>query len=508
MKARRAIKKRKVRTQFCFDDSEFCSPVDIPPDDIEVDDDEKDDLSYFHTFFSSHLYKTIAEASTQYALQTTGSSTIIITEKDLEEFIVIELMMGIVKLPAYTDYWATDKRISYIADIMPLKKYQKIRKFLHFSDNSLTNDDRFFKVRSLLDDVRNNCLKIPNENNQSIDEMMVPYKGTRAGSRKQYMPMKPKKWGMKMYVRAGVSGLVYDFIIYGGDDTFRQHSFSKFEDRFDFGQKIVLALCQTMPNPELKAVYFDNFFTNLELIHYLREKYGILSLGTIRSNRLRGLKIEASTKKTIRGTSVEKADNDKKIVVVRWSDRKDVILASSFVGKEPVSSVMRYNKEEKKKVAIPCPAVVKKYNQHMGGVDKMDMLVALYRTEYRTHKWYMAVFSQILDICVCNAWLYKKRHQRKSMRLKDFRWEVARSLLEAGKAPSFSAAGPSKIIKKPTAPRPPETARLDGVGHLPTCSKKERCKFCKNGKTRVSCIKCKMALCLLPERNCFYLFHK
>lgn len=63
----------------------------------------------FTHFFSPHLYKTIAEAI---AIQTTGSSTITITEKDVEEFIVIELMMGIIKLPAYTDYWATDKRIS------------------------------------------------------------------------------------------------------------------------------------------------------------------------------------------------------------------------------------------------------------------------------------------------------------------------------------------------------------------------------------------------------------
>lgn len=41
----------------------------------------------------------------------------------------------------------------------------------------------------------------------------------------------------------------------------------------------------------------------------------------------------------------------------------------------------------------------------MGGVDLADMLIAVYRTDFRTHRWYIAIFSQLLDICVNNAWL-------------------------------------------------------------------------------------------------------
>ncbi|CAK1581537.1 unnamed protein product [Parnassius mnemosyne] len=61
--------------------------------------------------------------------------------------------------------------------------------------------------------------------------MLVPHKGTRARLPahvplcgtiyKQYITNKPKKWGYKIFVRASVSGIVYDFLIYGGDDTFR-----------------------------------------------------------------------------------------------------------------------------------------------------------------------------------------------------------------------------------------------------------------------------------------------
>lgn len=50
----------------------------------------------------------------------------------------------------------------------------------------------------------------------SIDEMMIAYKERKAGNSKQYMKDKPNKWGFKYYVRAEVSGIIYDFILYGG----------------------------------------------------------------------------------------------------------------------------------------------------------------------------------------------------------------------------------------------------------------------------------------------------
>lgn len=34
------------------------------------------------------------------------------------------------------------------------------------------------------------------------------------------MKDKPNKWGFKNYVGAGVLGNIYDFILYGGEDTF------------------------------------------------------------------------------------------------------------------------------------------------------------------------------------------------------------------------------------------------------------------------------------------------
>lgn len=82
-----------------------------------------------------------------------------------------------------------------------------------------------------MDIVQANFLNIEEEGKYSIDEQMVPFKGKKAGSRKQYIKSKPHKLGIKVFVRSGISGIIYDFIIYAGEKTFRQIPFSLVEEQ-------------------------------------------------------------------------------------------------------------------------------------------------------------------------------------------------------------------------------------------------------------------------------------
>jgi hypothetical protein len=213
-----------------------------------------------------------------------------VTFNEIKEFLGIELWMGVVKLPAYTDYWAQYTRFSFVANVMPFKRYQQILRCLHFTNNEESDvTDRFFKVRPVLDIIRLNCLKLSQGQRFSICEMMVPYKGKKAGSRRQYMQNKPKYGELSYLYSAGIDGMVYDFLVYSGDCTFRNITFSTFETGyFGLGPKVVIALCSTISNKPLSVVYFDNFFTTPELIYYLRDEFGILSLGTLRKQHLRG----------------------------------------------------------------------------------------------------------------------------------------------------------------------------------------------------------------------------
>ena len=118
---------------------------------------------------------------------------------------------------------------------------------------------------------------VEEEKQYSIDEMMIPYKGTRAGSRRQYIQKKPTKWDFKVFVRCGVSGIVYDFIIYAEDDTFTNYTFSDEKEIRGMSDKVIHALCQSIADKPCSVVFFDNYFCQPGLIAYLRNEKGILA---------------------------------------------------------------------------------------------------------------------------------------------------------------------------------------------------------------------------------------
>jgi len=140
----------------------------------------------------------IVEMSNLYGVQFMSKS-VKTNEEEIRKFLAIELLMGVVKMNSYLDNWSNRLRYEKIATIMPLKRYKILRRHIHFADHNQQDDDPYFKVRPILEALRRNCISTPNEVRQSIDEMMVPYKGAKAGKKKQYIKSKPKKWGLKIF---------------------------------------------------------------------------------------------------------------------------------------------------------------------------------------------------------------------------------------------------------------------------------------------------------------------
>lgn len=394
---------------------------------------------------------------------------------------------------------------------------------IHFQDNAISDpdQDRLFKVRPVLEHMRKKFLKIESENQFSIDEMMVPYKGIKAGSLRQYLPSKPHHWGFKIFVRAGVSGMVYDFLVYTGKSTFGAEQGPAKE--LGLRASVVVELCKTINNPMECVVYFDNFFTTLPLIVHLNESLGLRSLGTIHKNRLKGCHLEDDhkLKRQGRGSFDYRVDNEAKVAIVKWFDNKAVTLASSCAAVNPVKEVRWFSKEQKKRVGVTCPNIVTQYNVHMGGVDLADMMVALYRTPAKSHRWYMSLFWQMADIALNNAWLLYRRDAKslgevKHKKLKTFRLEVADGLIHAGKKKARPSKPreddvPTKYIQRPVTPRPVDDIRYDKVDHFPVFSDRGRCKLCSNEKSTIACQKCGVRLCIVTgknPRNCFQNFHE
>lgn len=194
------------------------------------------------------------------------------THEELEQLLGILLLMGSVTMTAFSNYWSEEFRYPTMADTMPLNRSKKLEPPIHFvSEEDASN--KYAEIRPVLNGiVQKNCSSIQQEHQQSIDEMMVPYKGTRAGKLRQYIRNKPHKWGFKLFVRAGVSGMVHDILPYAGSDTIFATTITEEEEALGLGAKVVIALCKTLEQPEQSVVYFDIFFCSLELLRYLKEK--------------------------------------------------------------------------------------------------------------------------------------------------------------------------------------------------------------------------------------------
>lgn len=374
--------------------------------------------------------------------------------------------------------------------------------------------DKLYKVRPLLDCLSNYMKTLEPEEYQAVDEQIIPFKGRN--HLKQYVKNKPHKWGYKVFMRAGSSGLMYDFRIYEGRGTCE-------EVGLGFSGDIVMALCQTIPEGKNFKIFFDNWFSSLQLSIALKEK-GILSLGTIRKDRMGKcpLQDENEMKKSGRGSKDWRVETSKDIALVRWFDRKAIHFISSYACIDPEGKCQRWSTADKKKVDVPQPFVVAEYNRFMGGVDKADMLLELYRIDIRSNKWYMRIVFWVIGVAVVNSWLQYKRNETLLLRkppytLLQFQASVSTAFTKSGKTDkrkrgrpsSDSPVGPKKKKKSQGAPRPIADVRFDNIGHLPAFDEKQgRCKNCPKGFAHIKCTKCQVNLCLTKNKNCFMDFHK
>ena len=96
-------------------------------------------------------------------------------------------------------------------------------------------------------------------------QLRLTYSGIR-----QCNPKKPKKWGFKNLVWAGTSGMMYDFYIYTGRDEQMQADPDIMH--LKKSAQVVARLCENLPVNVNHKVYFDNWFTSLDLLLYLKQR--------------------------------------------------------------------------------------------------------------------------------------------------------------------------------------------------------------------------------------------
>lgn len=432
---------------------------------------------------------------------------------EMRTFIGIIFYMGIHKLPNRRLHWGNKTRVPLIVNAMSRKRFEEVLSALYFNDNEKMPGkdspeyDRMFKLKPLLDHFRKVFADaVTPETCQAVDEMMVPFKGQH--SAKVYMPKKPVKWGYKLWSRAGVSGYVYNFEVCGEPKA--KGPPPNFDDANQYGESefVVLRMLNDL-EPNKHLVFFDNLFSSPELLTYLKTKQ-IYSVCHIASSRSRGCKLpsEKEMEKNGRGTINEFVDDKNGLVICAWFDNRRVLTISNFLGKDPVDEAKRYDKAKQESITISRPASVSLYNTFMGGVDKADMFLSLYRTKLRTRKWYHRIAFHILSLSVVNGFvIYREIGGTGS--LLDFLTDVCRCLITGDISLDDSEEEqPIKKFRSLKANAVPREVRLDKINHWPLqCDQPQRCKHESCGRrTRFICSKCQVYLCVTGT-ECFLSFH-
>ena len=218
------------------------------------------------SFYEELLVQTNLYAYQQHLANNDTSRWNPITLNKLKAFIGNIFAMGIISLPAINDYWSTDPIMSHswFRAVISRNHYLQILRYIHVVDNTSAptrtdpNYDRLWKVRPLIDLLQHTCAEMYNPGQQlSIDESMI---GTKCRlSFIQYLPAKPTKWGIKVWVCSdAATGNILSFSIYTGKDP--NVSISPNGLAYD----VVMRLLENKFNKGY-SVFVDNFYSSPNL---------------------------------------------------------------------------------------------------------------------------------------------------------------------------------------------------------------------------------------------------
>ncbi|XP_039966102.1 piggyBac transposable element-derived protein 1-like [Bactrocera tryoni] len=134
-------------------------------------------IEYFLYLFPKELIKFIANETNLYVVQKDVNDPFRVSEMDIQQFIGVVYMMSLVQLPNVPSHWSKIGT-SMIQEAMPLKKFENLRRRIHFNDNSKNlpstdkNVDRMYKIRPILDELNKNFAKVPLEQHLCVDEQI------------------------------------------------------------------------------------------------------------------------------------------------------------------------------------------------------------------------------------------------------------------------------------------------------------------------------------------------
>lgn len=354
---------------------------------------------------------------------------------------------------------------------MSHNKFVLYNKFFHLSDNKLEPDNKLNKIKSFYSHVKKNWNKYLSPGTfLTIDEGVAPFLGV--SKYKQYMPAKPKRWGLKVYMLSdSITHYTFSATLYTGQS----------ENTGNYTTKLVISLLNGF-FWKGHRLFIDSYYTSPKLIKqlYFLDTY---VTGMTRNNR-KGLPKFKSEELALQVGETRTFVNEyMHLDVFKARNRFCYILSNVYS-----------NREENNK-----PESLVKYGEYMNGVDKMNQKCSYYRFPHRQKKWWKAYFYQLLEISIVNAYILYKLHGGKCTH-KDFRMQIVHGLL-ADSGINNASGAKTKDYRH-------SSRKKHYIDYLPNKIRKY-CLLCKVKKTCWMCKKCNVKRGITPlcSYPCFGLYH-
>ena len=355
-------------------------------------------------------------------------------------------------------------------------------------DNSTTKDqrkdiDKLAPIRGVYERFVTSCKDNYTPGiDCTVDESLLGFRGRCAF--KQYIPNKPSKYGIKVYVLAdSLSFYSVSSKIYAGAGTNHQD--------YLYLQQAVLDLITPISGTN-KNITTVNYYTSISLANELKSSQLTL-VGTMKKNK-RCIPSSFLTKADA-GTCQYVFDDAKNFTLLSIAPKKNkrVVFLSTMHATRSQDSVS--GKEE----------INVFYNHKKGGVDSYDQMCALYTIASKINCWPMRVFYGIVDSSALNAFVIFTHNthgfggNRKDKRQKSLK-ELSKSLIiSQAKSRLITLQTPQalKQIIYSCGILPEERTSVQNINQYRTSGRK-RCFFCprsKDKKYRFACSRCHNTIC-------------
>ena len=303
----------------------------------------------------------------------------------------------------------------YVRNTMPRNAFEFMRRNIHFADNSRRYPathpcyDPLFKLAYPLKVFMSGINAAWQAGKYvTIDESMIKYMG-RAISYVQYMPAKPIKHGIKVFVCCcALSAVILSFKVYvgkeevgGGDGSAKSICIELLEKAGLTGQRG-------------RTLYTDNWYTTMELAKHLWEKYRWTFCGTMTPTDKQSredhdvpfLKLSNGALSNVergwfREAVLKLKTATQKVFYVQhttWKDKKQVcFLSTNSIGSSKNLFVQRSEKGKATRSTFPAPMAQQDYIEKYNAVDRNDQDSANWSTSIRTNRYYLRIFFWLLD---------------------------------------------------------------------------------------------------------------